>query len=70
MRDPSTKELRGFGFVTMESAQDAEVAISALNGYDLLGKNLCVEKARRGRARTPTRKLLMSPFSDVLELHM
>ncbi|KAH9810565.1 hypothetical protein DFH28DRAFT_1097863 [Melampsora americana] len=54
MRDPNTKEIRGFGFVTLESAEEAEAAMAALNGLDFLRKVLCVEKARRGRARTPT----------------
>ncbi|THH31044.1 hypothetical protein EUX98_g3167 [Antrodiella citrinella] len=54
MYDPHSRESRGFGFVTMESAEEAEAAITALNGTDLMGKNMTVEKARRGRARTPT----------------
>ncbi|KAG9016598.1 hypothetical protein FRB90_002879 [Tulasnella sp. 427] len=54
MYDPHTRESRGFGFVTMETAADAEAAIAALNGTDLKGRNMTVDKARRGRARTPT----------------
>ncbi|KAF9786902.1 RNA-binding domain-containing protein [Thelephora terrestris] len=54
MRDPHSHESRGFGFVTMESAAEADAAIAALNGQDFLGKVLSIEKARRGRARTPT----------------
>ncbi|GAA5858636.1 hypothetical protein JCM8547_001400 [Rhodosporidiobolus lusitaniae] len=54
MRDPHTKESRGFAFVTMETADDAEAAITALNATELLGRTINVEKARRGRARTPT----------------
>ncbi|KAA1075567.1 hypothetical protein PGTUg99_025640 [Puccinia graminis f. sp. tritici] len=54
MRDPNTKEVRGFGFVTMETCEEADAAMTALNGADLFGKPLGVEKARRGRARTPT----------------
>lgn len=54
MRDPNTKEIRGFGFVTMETCEEAEAAIASLNGHELMGKPICVEKARRGRARTPT----------------
>ncbi|PSR72076.1 hypothetical protein PHLCEN_2v12057 [Hermanssonia centrifuga] len=54
MYDPHTRESRGFGFVTMESGEEADAAITALNGTDLMGKNMLVEKARRGRARTPT----------------
>ncbi|GLB43728.1 putative related to transformer-2 protein homolog [Lyophyllum shimeji] len=54
MYDPHTRESRGFGFVTMETTEEADAAITALNGTDLMGKTLNVEKARRGRARTPT----------------
>ncbi|KZP03186.1 RNA-binding domain-containing protein [Athelia psychrophila] len=54
MYDPHSRESRGFGFVTMESAEEADAAITALNTTDLMGKVMNVEKARRGRARTPT----------------
>jgi len=54
MYDPHTRESRGFGFVTMESGEEADAAIAALNATDLMGKAMNVEKARRGRARTPT----------------
>ncbi|KAG6891635.1 hypothetical protein C0992_001321 [Termitomyces sp. T32_za158] len=54
MYDPHTRESRGFGFVTMESAEEADAAITALNSTELMGKTMTVEKARRGRARTPT----------------
>lgn len=54
MYDPHTRESRGFGFVTMESHEEAEAAITALNATEMMGKAITVEKARRGRARTPT----------------
>ncbi|GAA6008461.1 hypothetical protein JCM11491_004487 [Sporobolomyces phaffii] len=54
MRDPHTKDSRGFAFVTMELAEDADAAIAALNATELMGRTMNVEKARRGRARTPT----------------
>lgn len=54
MYDPHTRESRGFGFVTMETAEEADAAITALNATELMGKVMNVEKARRGRARTPT----------------
>ncbi|KAJ6580726.1 hypothetical protein B0H19DRAFT_1112213 [Mycena capillaripes] len=54
MYDPHTRESRGFGFVTMETPEEAEAAVAALHGTELGGKAMNVEKARRGRARTPT----------------
>jgi transformer-2 protein len=51
MYDPHTRESRGFGFVTMESAEEAEAAITALNATELMGKVITVEKVRF----TPTR---------------
>ena len=44
MYDPHTRESRGFGFVTMESAEEADAAIAALNATDLMGKVVNVEK--------------------------
>ncbi|KAM0747757.1 RNA-binding domain-containing protein, partial [Meredithblackwellia eburnea MCA 4105] len=54
MRDPHSKDSRGFAFVTMETPEEAEAAIAGLNAQDLMGRTMNVEKARRGRARTPT----------------
>jgi len=54
MYDPHTRESRGFGFVTMETGEEADAAITALNATEIMGKIVNVEKARRGRARTPT----------------
>jgi len=54
MYDPHTRESRGFGFVTMETGEEADAAVTALNTTELMGKTINVEKARRGRARTPT----------------
>ncbi|KAF7375387.1 OPT-domain-containing protein [Mycena sanguinolenta] len=54
MYDPHTRESRGFGFVTMETPEEAEAAVAALHQSELGGKVIKVEKARRGRARTPT----------------
>jgi len=54
MYDPHSRESRGFGFVTMETAPEADACIANLNGTELKGRTMTVEKARRGRARTPT----------------
>ncbi|CAK9190519.1 unnamed protein product [Sphagnum troendelagicum] len=52
--DPRTRESRGFGFVTMDSAEDADRCIKYLNRSTLEGRIITVEKAKRRRARTPT----------------
>ncbi|KAF8995074.1 RNA-binding domain-containing protein [Hymenopellis radicata] len=49
MLDPHTRDSRGFGFVTMETPEEADAAIQALNGTEFMGRTLVIEKARRGR---------------------
>ncbi len=44
MYDPHSRESRGFGFVTMESAEEADAAITAMNGAEIMGKTISVEK--------------------------
>lgn len=44
MYDPHTRESRGFGFVTMETGEEADAAITALNSTDLMGKTMTVTK--------------------------
>ncbi len=46
MMDRMTNRPRGFGFVTMASAEDAQKAIDGLNGKDLGGRALTVNVAR------------------------
>ncbi len=43
--DKITWESRGFGFVEFETKEDAVKAMEALNGKELVGKNLSVEEA-------------------------
>ena len=44
---------RGFGFVTMETAEAAEAAIQALHGKNVDGRNLTVNVARPREERAP-----------------
>ncbi|KAJ5134318.1 hypothetical protein N7448_000659 [Penicillium atrosanguineum] len=54
MLDPHTKESRGFGFVNMVTAEQADAAKEGLQGEVIEGRTLSIEKARRNRPRTPT----------------
>lgn len=54
MVDPHTKESRGFGFVKMMTAEQADAAKEGLQGEVIDGRTLSIEKARRARPRTPT----------------
>jgi len=44
--DKFTQRSRGFGFVEMADDSSAQSAISQLNGFDFMGKNLVVNEAR------------------------
>ncbi len=46
IRDPATGRSRGFAFVTMSSAEEAQTAISVNNGKDLEGRPLVVNEAK------------------------
>src|SRR5439155_5872132 len=46
MMDRATGRPRGFAFVTMSSPEEAQKAISAMNGAALDGRNLTVNTAR------------------------
>ena len=44
--DRDTGRPRGFGFVEMGTAEEAQAAISALDGTELDGRNITVNEAR------------------------
>ncbi len=44
--DRATGRSRGFGFVEMESSNDAQKAIKALNDSELGGRNIVVNEAK------------------------
>jgi RNA recognition motif-containing protein len=52
MTDRSSGRSRGFGFVTMGSAEEAKAAIDALNGAPLDGRNVTVNEARPREERS------------------
>ena len=53
MTDRVTNRPRGFGFVTMSSAEEAQKAIAGLNGKELGGRALTVNVAQPREARPP-----------------
>ena len=53
MMDRMSGRPRGFGFVTMSSADEAQKAIDALNGQQLDGRALTVNVARPREDRPP-----------------
>lgn len=54
MKDPHTRDSRGFGFVKMTTSDEADAAKDGLQGVVYEGRTLSIEKARRARPRTPT----------------
>jgi RNA recognition motif-containing protein len=53
--DRDTGRSKGFGFVEMESADEAQAAIKALNGQDSNGRALTVNEARPREERGGSR---------------
>jgi cold-inducible RNA-binding protein len=53
MQDRFTGKSRGFAFITMGSEEDAQNAISKLNGHGMEGRQLTVNEARPREARPP-----------------
>jgi cold-inducible RNA-binding protein len=47
--DRDTGRSRGFGFVEMATAEEAEQAVTKFNGQELEGRRLQVEKAKESR---------------------
>lgn len=57
IKDRVTGRSRGFGFVEMPNNDEANAAITGLNGQELMGRNLTVNEARpRGERRGSNRR--------------
>ena len=54
--DRESGRSKGFGFVTMNDADEANAAIEALNGAEFAGRNLKVNEARPREERPPRRE--------------
>ncbi len=53
INDRETQRSKGFGFVEMNSDQEAQAAISALNDKNINGRALTVNEARPQESRPP-----------------
>jgi hypothetical protein len=51
--DRMTGQSRGFGFVELETAEQAQAAIQSMHGRDIQGRGLTVNEAREKSARPP-----------------
>jgi len=51
--DRATGRAKGFGFVEMSSADEANAAVEGMNGKDLQGRNIVVNIARPMAPRAP-----------------
>jgi cold-inducible RNA-binding protein len=49
VRDRFSGQPRGFGFVEIQSDEEADRAIQSLNGHDFMGRNIVVNEARPPR---------------------
>lgn len=47
--DRFSQRSRGFGFVEMDNAEEAQAAIAGLNGKEIMGRQLTVNEARERR---------------------
>jgi len=55
VKDPYNGRSKGFGFVEMGSSEEADRAVTELNGADMGGRNLKVDKARPKEEGAPRR---------------
>jgi cold-inducible RNA-binding protein len=53
IKDKVTGQSKGFGFLEMPERSEAEVAVTNLNGRDLMGRKINVNEARPREERAP-----------------
>lgn len=64
VREPFSKESRGFGFITFESKKCAQDALDNLNKTEMEDKTINVEVSKRSKAHKPTPGVYLGPRSD------
>nr|ACJ84773.1 unknown [Medicago truncatula] len=61
---------RGFGFVTMNTVEEAESAVEKFNGYDYNGRSLVVNKASPKGSRPERTERAPRTFEPVLRIYV
>lgn len=64
VKEPFSKESRGFGFITYEDPKSAAEAISALNKSMFEDKTITVEISKRSRPHKPTPGVYLGPKTE------
>ena len=64
IKEPHSKENRGFGFITFDSSKDAQKAINEINNTYINGKEIKVEISKRSKPHKPTPGVYLGPKSD------
>ena len=64
VREPFSKESRGFGFITFESTKAAQEALDNMNKTEIDGKVLNVEVSKRSKPHKPTPGVYLGPKND------
>lgn len=54
VRDPHSRECRGFGFVKMTTEKEAQLAVDSLVNFEFEGRQISVERAKRNGPHTRT----------------
>jgi len=62
IKDAATGRLRGFGFVEMASQEEAQKAISMMNGSSFLDRNIVVNEAKPQERRERSHSRERSSF--------
>lgn len=63
VKDPFTKESRGFAFITYEKNSQALESIKEMNGQQFSGRQISVEISKRNKERTSTPGIYLGPSS-------
>eukprot|EP00923_Selenidium_pygospionis_P018786 GHVN01032802.1.p1 GENE.GHVN01032802.1~~GHVN01032802.1.p1 ORF type:complete len:330 (+),score=25.81 GHVN01032802.1:88-1077(+) len=61
IKNPVTKESRGFAFISYSNSKDADAAKRGLDGTEIDGRQMRIEKAKRSRPHEPTPGQYMGP---------